>query len=264
MATFPGDNGRIAYTDDDGSIHTVLPSGHGDQTIQPDGFQVAWSPSGKRIAFVGGSGPDLYTARADGSSLRRLTFDGDNFNPSYSPGGGRIVFNAEAGITTIRGDGSDRRLILDSSKGGNATWSPGGEIAYLKGGGIWTMRPNGTHRNLLIGNASGPIYSPDGGEFLFSRPSKDDDAMVRHLLANADGSNVRKPPCKSLERASTNPAGGLFPTAYSPDGGWLLVASPNMFPQTTANLVRLSLGSCTGTRVVGRVAWAGADWQPLP
>src|SRR4051794_20520685 len=83
-AGVPGGNGRIAYTDISTAtsvIHTVLPNGLDDRAIG-EGFVPTWSPNGRRIAFGkdsdAGIYADIYTMRADGSDVRRLTFDGRN------------------------------------------------------------------------------------------------------------------------------------------------------------------------------------------
>src|SRR6266508_2743394 len=52
----------------------------------------AWSPDGRRIAFVRNF--ELYVMNADGSNVRR-TFSGNlTQNPSWSPDGTKIVYSA--------------------------------------------------------------------------------------------------------------------------------------------------------------------------
>src|SRR4051812_42344671 len=63
-ARFPGANGRIVYANAPGSaytVHTILPSGHGDVVIGHQGSQFTWSPSGRRIAFVDDPAQNIYT-----------------------------------------------------------------------------------------------------------------------------------------------------------------------------------------------------------
>jgi Tol biopolymer transport system component len=286
-ATFPGANGRIAYGTDSSGVHTVLPSGHGATAISSTGFDAVWSPNGKRLAFtdyadngLGGWGPDVYTMRANGTDVRRLTEWGSYqmgaaWAPSYSPGGGRIVFLIQAyhyttDMAIMRSDGSDapdgsewQYPLPYADKGTEPVWSPSGEIAYLEGGergSIWGMRPDGSGNHRLVylglGGGSGPVYSPDGSEFLFRRVWADRSVHTR--LADADGTNVREPPC----RATLDRMGPLY--SYSPDGHWILAGSVN---QDTGNatLVRISLGSCMRTRVAGGAIPAfNGDWQAVP
>ncbi len=276
FGVFPGRNGRIVYTEYDPTIiHTVLPSGHGDRVIAPGSLNwpaLTWSPSGRRIAFE--RRDDIYTMRADGSDVRRLTFDGGS-HPTYGPGGGRIVFNGHGGIETIRWDGSHRRVI--NKRNGAVTWSPNGQIVYKKykhgarpGGDraeLWAMRPNGTHRRRLVslGGAGGslPIYSPDGSEFLFIRFRGEESS--RTLLADANGDNIGRPPCvRALSFRGSRYGDYRVPITYSPDGRWFLVYSVGGYPGGGGNLIRVSLSSCAGKRVVGPLAWEDADWQALP
>lgn len=294
LATFPGANGRIAYIAQDSSVHTVLPSGHGDRTISPTGFDPTWSPNGKRLAFTayadytggGSGGTDVYTMRADGTDVRQLTEWGDyqmGFarNPSYSPGGGRIVFTSgayhyEETITIMRSDGSDGldgsgwQYPLPYREGADPVWSPGGEIAYWKGGerrSIWAVNPDGSgaHRLVYDGKAGdyggdGPIYSPDDSEFMFVHYRADRRVATR--VAKADGSDVRPAPCPALSAATLGTGtAGLFPIAYSPDGRWLLVYRYSGSSRRV-DLLRLSLASCN-REVIVRGVTGEADWQSL-
>jgi serine/threonine protein kinase/Tol biopolymer transport system component len=70
----------------------------------------AWSRDGQSLVFVSGS--DLYLAKADGSSPRRLlSVKGTPFGPSFSPDSRRIRFtltdeNNSSSIWEVRADGS--------------------------------------------------------------------------------------------------------------------------------------------------------------
>ena len=67
-------------------------------------FEVAVSPSGRRIAFdrllPGGGNYEIYIARIDGTHARRLTtFSGFDAYPSFSPNGRKLAF-----VTSREGD----------------------------------------------------------------------------------------------------------------------------------------------------------------
>lgn len=87
------------------------------------GFEPAWSPNGKRLAFLAkfvlrGSGTQaLYVSKADGSGRRRITpwylyADGQ---PDWSPDGTRILFLAgrpdHGNLFTIQPDGTGLRQL---------------------------------------------------------------------------------------------------------------------------------------------------------
>jgi TolB protein len=85
--------------------------------------QPNWSPDGKTIAFsthcCNPQNQEIWTVRPDGSELRRLTNNGNDyfagphdFHPSWSPQGDAIVFERDApdfsssAIVVMRGDGT--------------------------------------------------------------------------------------------------------------------------------------------------------------
>jgi TolB protein len=98
----------------------------------------AWSPDGRKIAFVRAServgtpraNRDVYVVNTDGSGLRRLTthpeYDGD---PAWSDDGRRIAFlsqrDGRSEIYVMNADGSrERRLTRSLADEGWLAWSP--------------------------------------------------------------------------------------------------------------------------------------------
>src|SRR4051812_17640233 len=185
-ASSPSANGRIAYTSfDDLSVHTVLPSGHGDKRVADYGFDVAaWSFDGEWLAFTGNAegGTDIYRMQADTGGIARLTYLGFGeysvgaFSPSYSPRARRNVFqsrtyhdSAPYRFTTMRSDGSELRNIAPSTGGAYPVWPRPGEIDYVEPrsngerGSIWAMRPDGTHKHRLVYLGRGTANYSSGG-----------------------------------------------------------------------------------------------------
>jgi dipeptidyl aminopeptidase/acylaminoacyl peptidase len=86
-ATFPGKNGRIAYTSYDGpfpkgdyEIYTINPDGSGKTRLtnnDTDELDLSYSPDGKRIVYSGEDGPkgdlEIYTINARGGGKSRVT-----------------------------------------------------------------------------------------------------------------------------------------------------------------------------------------------
>ena len=65
----------------------------------------AWSPDGSRIVFMSDRGgrvsPDLYTMKADGSDVQRLTTEFSNWAPQYSPDGRQIAFQLNRDVHVL-------------------------------------------------------------------------------------------------------------------------------------------------------------------
>ena len=92
-----------------------------------------------RFVFQVASGGDIYTVKADGSDLTRLTYGMD---PSWSPDGRQIAFSRWTtpwGIYTVSRDGSNERLVFSSNVARSPVWSPdGSQIAFFFETEGWT------------------------------------------------------------------------------------------------------------------------------
>jgi dipeptidyl aminopeptidase/acylaminoacyl peptidase len=98
----------------------------------------SFSPNGKRIAFARlGSG--LFTINVDGTELRRLTSNGRDGYPVWSPDGTRIAFIQIAGnqwrVFTMSPTGRGVRRLPQSPPAGRPSWAPGGRSILIPSGG---------------------------------------------------------------------------------------------------------------------------------
>jgi Tol biopolymer transport system component len=169
----------------------------------------SWSSDGKWLAFtaqVAGvfDDTDIYVMRADGSGRRRLTSDGINFHPVWSPDGREIYFarmprrhseeitlsdgsrEVPAWIWSMRPDGSDRREITAPVRGRYeipGSFSPDGTTLALTRGTyveldehrrehntreVWVMRPDGSDARKLAERSEDPAFSPDGRRIAYA------------------------------------------------------------------------------------------------
>jgi len=134
----------------DGSALTRLTNGGGGGYGRP-----SFAPDGSRIIFHNCSASDgctIQTMNPDGSDVRTLTEQSDNYNPSYNRDGSRILF-----------------------------------FSYRSGQGrIYEMTADGSNVRLLsfLGFTDWAVYSPDDSRIAFHKTTNDG----RHIfIVNADG-----------------------------------------------------------------------------
>lgn len=171
-----------------------------------------WSPSGNRIVFSRASGPideeagliervAIYTIRADGTHVRRLTqkalpANGEDSQPQWSPNGGKILFErwnvrkakpvdtVALWVVDLR-TGKERQITPSSLMAGDTPdWSPNGRLILFHdhvdappdvSANLWTVRPDGSHLTQLtfeddgVTSYLGSSFSPDGTMIVFGR-----------------------------------------------------------------------------------------------
>ena len=191
----------------------------------------AWSPDGRRIAFVGPGGNnslDLYVVNADGSGQRRLTRAASvEGSPAWSPNGQKLAFasaltsgpNGNSEIYVVNADGSgQRRLTRSKVRDSDPVWSPNGRrIAFESNWQLWVMKADGSGQRRLTRNGGrnfNPAWSPDGQRIAFERGRRPRDPCsacpgargYTVFVMNADGSGEQ-----GLARSGSQPT-------WSPDG----------------------------------------------
>jgi TolB protein len=193
---------------------------------------------------------DIYTAKSDGSDLRRLTNYGVyTAEGVISPDGSRIVFTSlkdgDLDIYTMNIDGSNvRRLTTTPGYDGGPWWSPDGtKIVYRAWHPVdtalatyrdllaqrlvrpnrmelWVMNADGSNQRQItqLGGANfGPSWFPDGKRLIFSSNHKQPRSGNFDLYAiNLDGTG--------LEQITTQETFDGFPM-FSPDGKHIVWAS---------------------------------------
>ena len=213
-ATYPGRNGRIAFTtiwysaesnDDYREIWSIRPDGSAPRRLARVAEDPAYRPDGHMIAFARPATfarpAGIFLMRSDGFAKRRL-LTGPYEEPDWSPDGRQLAFTRTRkplGVVTWRRGGQLRWL----TSGSTPAWSPTGAlIAFTREGQLYVARPDGSGvRRLAPGYAWDPEWSPDGRRVVFTRI----DNTMRSIRADGTG----------LRRVAPTHAGN---PVYSPNG----------------------------------------------
>lgn len=153
----------------------------------------AWSPDGRRIAYVVSSDDrdDLFVARADGTEARNLTDDAASDRaPAWSPDGRRIAF--------ARGDDDGWRIaILDVD-------DPAGSVRLI------------TDPRDYLGHLA---WSPDGTSIAFDTRFDGDTDIAVVAVTTGETRRLTERPGNDLV-PSWSPDGGILAFGGESDGNW--------------------------------------------
>lgn len=160
--------------------------------------QVAWSPDGKRLAYVsmpaGTSGNfSIVIVNRDGSGARKL-IDGTTTvqNPSWSPDGAAIVYQSRNGLhqqlAIVPVIGGASRWLSATVDGNEPYWSHSGAIIFDKDDGtLLVTDASGTNATKLSARGAEPSFSPDGNRIAYVTAA---GGAAQIFVANRDGSHV--------------------------------------------------------------------------
>ena len=196
---------------------------------------------------------DIFTARADGSDLKRLTdTEGYDAEATVSPDGRKIVFtsmrNGDLDLYVMDIDGKNVKQITDElGYDGGAFFSPDSKMICYRANHpktpedvkvykdliaqnlvkpskmeLYVMNADGSNRRQVTNNGNAnfcPFFTPDGKKLIFASNMDDPKGRPPNFelyLVNLDGTG--------LERVTYEPNFDGFPM-FSPDGKKIVWAS---------------------------------------
>ena len=221
---------RISFEDYRSQIYLLGPDGGRPRAITTgvDGVSVsgpAWSPDGRRIAFVRDTDAEssIVVADIDGGGervLRSEPYDVEGarnhlWQPAWSPDGTRIAYTLRRldrrhhfrpSLYVMSADGGRPQLLARDA--GDAAWSPGGHrIAFVSvrdrngetcydqcsyHGELYVMDADGTNAVRLTrdrGDETSPTWSPDGRRIAFASDRNYPDGAGQEIYSiRPDGS----------------------------------------------------------------------------
>jgi Tol biopolymer transport system component len=300
-ASFPGDNGLIAFSYGVGRCSTPVIA-----TMKPDGTAIRtltecddflsysaeygpdWSRNGRRILFtrVGSSNPreGIAVVNADGSRYR-VVIAGSG--PSFSPDGKHFTYTRTYAPPVGDGISSEIRVAaLDGSEdrmlrlGSLPRWSPNGRlIAYVepaeragdiavRGRGTWLMDPLTGRRVRRIARSSLNVldWSPDARRLLYLPAHSPSRFGLRVMRANGTGKWRLTPPPGLTE---------LVDAAFSPNGRRIVLSGTRRVGEGEQQHAIWTMTACGrqrrqifgGERELEEDAYQGApslSWQARP
>lgn len=207
-ATFPGDNGLIAYrahhgADTDYRIYTRTASGGAELALTADGVAAGhprYTGDGKRIVYSFDG--DIWIMRYDGKLQRQITnTPAAEVSVVVAPTGKWIAWylgESPAKLHVMRTDGSDERIVATvPGEGGELSWSPDGKtfatVAYRNGDFDLLLIDVSTGDKDWVANTStmewDVDWAPDGSRLVYSAGS---DSSHRDLYTIKPDGTGRK------------------------------------------------------------------------
>ena len=307
-ATLPGSNGRITFMRfeaDHWQVWVSKPDLSEAVQITDGTFESVcpvWSPDGRRIAFDSNrSDPDptddigindVYTMRADGTDIRKVT-DSHGFSgePAWSPDGSLIAFSSDRGvypqrqaIYVIRPDGTGMRRVSDKPRVGNwqgsprfspdgrklvfTEFRPGDGEAGVETSALFTINLDGTRLRRITPWATHPgdaDWSPDGKRIVFETIFEWPDRAASVWVVDADGGHLKQLTLDAVQLTDPDQPflfEGSYDPVWAPDGRRILFSHDEYGPEDGSSGLQTMKPDGSGQAWVSTVHGAEhqADW----
>jgi hypothetical protein len=194
----------------------------------------AWSPDGSRLVFAACVWSDPYyyyyyyyypttcnpsglsVSGTDSSSVRPITTDVADTDPTWRPDGAKIAFSRRGQLQQIDADGTDLARIplpLEVRSASQPAWSPDGstlaftcevEATNLD---ICAVRPDGTGFVRLtdaLDREAGPAWRPDGSSIAFTATPSGATSQIALVAPDGSGQTVLSTAIGALRPAWTS------------------------------------------------------------
>ncbi|HET6505248.1 MAG TPA: OmpA family protein [Baekduia sp.] len=275
------DNGVLAFSTQDGAVHTIYPDGSNDQTVSTltdplgvKGVAGEWSADGNRLLLVDQDKNLLDVNPWAQRQVAKVDLPYDISGPSMSPDGSAYAFATPAdGVRTYRIADQSIHLVVGATTDTTA-WSNSDNLLF----GFSDEGAYNVHQPLAYADGNAPAnwaewahpnprhvtVSRDGQKIAYTAPGNEGDGEVASddvYVANADGTS----PYPTNIESSTESSDERLP-AISPDGKKVAFISNRAGDGTWSIYVRDLTEDETvmvpNTKLAPGASFTGLSWQP--
>jgi Tol biopolymer transport system component len=217
-------------------LYRIQPSGEGLQQITKGPYPSiapAFSPDGNRITFAR-TGVGILTMNVDGTGLHRLTTNGRDSFPAWSPNGTQLAFvrpyKAAWTVHVMSSTGAGQRRLPKAPPSGRPTWTAGG-LLIPSGGDLLKIDPKTGHVLKYYGATIDAVW---GMNSVAISPDRSTITYVGARNPEPGDKECGEGPCQRFALYQENVLKGKTPqrvvkdagpATFSPDGEQLVFVS---------------------------------------